>query len=182
MSHNVLTVNTSEPDRDGDISATINDGVIFSYRGETGPVSIGYPAGGYSAGDNVPWYIANASYYELYTGTGVSFNWSSFSPLSSSLAYAFKDEISLPSGDYELQMSYAPYGNTVGTLAWVENDATATRIGPMISTSTARQVTYCRFKFSAASAIDIGCRILTGAGNGSSFGSILSMSCLIRKL
>ena len=176
-----MTVNSSEPDRAGDISATVEDGVVFNYQGRSS-ANWGYPTTGYPAGTNITWAVNTANFFSLYLGAGVSFDWSTYSSLASNLGYAFKDQITLPAGDYELDSSYAPYGNVVGTVAWVENDATATRLGPIISTNSSRQVTYSRFRFSSNTQINIALRILTGRGNSGNNNSILSICCTIRKL
>lgn len=187
MSHNSYSVNTAEPDRSGAISASSATsggagGVIFTWFGTnlTGG-SIGHPSTGFAAGYNIPYYIANASYYTLYQGTGTSFNYTSYNPKASQYDWAFKDEVGLPAGDYELEFNYAPYGNVSGTVAWVDND-TSTRIGPIISTTTALQTTHQTFRFSSSSAINVACRILSGSGNSSSFLSVATFGFMIRKI
>lgn len=163
MSHNVITVNTVEPNRLGEF--IVEPSLAISWRGK-GTADLGTPVGGYTSG-NIPFYRSNATYFELTVGTSVTVGNSAYSNIAPQYQSGWFDEIFIPEGEYLMFYQHASY-NMTGTFAWV-NNTTSANISPIISTNSNHNTVNVRFRVSASSGgLYLGCRILSGNVGGGS--------------
>ena len=182
MSHNLERVNSDSFDRQSQITLQSSTSLAFQWFGTTS-YSFGletYP-NGITSGYNLPFY-KNTNYVQYYVGQSVSIVSSSYSIILPQYQSGWFDQITLPGGEYNLIYQYAQTDLNEGTICWV-NNSNSNRIAPVITTESQYNNLNNNVFFSApSSGLSIGLRVLSGAGNGASFDSILNSFITILKV
>lgn len=185
MSYKAVTIGSTEPDANNDISVTPGVSLAFSWLpNTTTSVNFGASSAGWSSGKNMTFYKHSTAYVRVYYGTGVAVSNSSYNPILPAYQYQYFDVIELPQGTYEVIFRYSGSSNSQtldGTLAMVNNDTSAV-LSTKIKTSDKYRNNVLQQMITAPSGgLDLSFRILAGAANYANSLGFTAQSLIIYK-